>query len=85
MQIPWRFAASVRKSTSSSEAIQPYEQPFGTLLLTCGILINSSIAPLAQLDRAFGYEPKGREFESLRARHFPPFFASILPRYHPFE
>ena len=27
-------------------------------------------APVAQLDRAFGYEPKGREFESLRARHF---------------
>ena len=24
-------------------------------------------APVAQLDRAFGYEPKGREFESLRA------------------
>ncbi len=29
----------------------------------------SSIAPLAQLDRASGYEPEGREFESLRARH----------------
>jgi hypothetical protein len=27
------------------------------------------IAPLAQLDRASGYEPEGREFESLRARH----------------
>ena len=26
-------------------------------------------APVAQLDRAFGYEPKGREFESLRAHH----------------
>ena len=25
-------------------------------------------APVAQLDRAFGYEPKGREFESCRAR-----------------
>jgi hypothetical protein len=25
--------------------------------------------PLAQLDRAFDYESKGREFESLRARH----------------
>src|SRR5215472_15085485 len=32
-------------------------------------------APLAQLDRASGYEPEGREFESLRARHlsFPSF------------
>ena len=28
-------------------------------------------APLAQLDRASGYEPEGREFESLRARHSP--------------
>lgn len=26
--------------------------------------------PLAQLDRAFDYESKGREFESLRARFF---------------
>jgi uncharacterized membrane protein YeaQ/YmgE (transglycosylase-associated protein family) len=28
-------------------------------------------APVAQLDRAPGYEPGGREFESLRARQFP--------------
>ncbi len=28
-------------------------------------------APVAQLDRASGFEPEGREFESLRARHFP--------------
>src|ERR1700735_5258612 len=27
------------------------------------------IAPVAQLDRANGYEPLGREFESLRAHH----------------
>jgi hypothetical protein len=27
-------------------------------------------APVAQLDRASGFEPEGREFESLRARHF---------------
>jgi hypothetical protein len=27
------------------------------------------IAPVAQLDRASGFEPEGREFESLRARH----------------
>ena len=27
-------------------------------------------APVAQLDRASGYEPEGREFESLRARQF---------------
>jgi hypothetical protein len=28
---------------------------------------HSSNAPVAQLDRAFGYEPKGRTFESCRA------------------
>ena len=33
-------------------------------------------APLAQLDRASGYEPEGREFESLRARHFTRFSES---------
>ena len=27
-------------------------------------------APVAQLDRASGYEPEGREFESPRAHHF---------------
>ncbi len=27
-------------------------------------------APVAQLDRVHGYEPCGREFESLRARQF---------------
>ena len=26
-------------------------------------------APVAQLDRVSGFEPGGREFESLRARH----------------
>jgi hypothetical protein len=29
-------------------------------------------APVAQLDRASGFEPEGREFESLRARHTNP-------------
>src|SRR5580765_6752070 len=29
----------------------------------------NQVAPLAQLDRASGYEPEGREFESLRAHH----------------
>ena len=32
------------------------------------ILGLSGNAPLAQLDRVFGYEPKGRGFESLTAR-----------------
>jgi hypothetical protein len=29
-------------------------------------------APVAQLDRATGYEPVGRAFESLRAHHLLP-------------
>ncbi len=36
----------------------------------CGILLQQQYAPLAQLDRAFGYEPEGHGFESLRAYHF---------------
>src|SRR5579864_7482851 len=36
-------------------------------------------APVAQLDRASGYEPEGREFDSLRARHFNSmFFVYVL-------
>jgi len=33
-------------------------------------VFQNSFAPLAQLDRVFDYESKGRKFESLRARHF---------------
>jgi hypothetical protein len=40
---------------------------------TWGKLFSSQAhgAPVAQLDRASGYEPEGREFESPRAHHFP--------------
>ena len=34
------------------------------------IVNNFRRAPVAQLDRVPGYELGGREFESLRARHF---------------
>jgi hypothetical protein len=39
---------------------------------TWGKLFSSQAhgAPVAQLDRASGYEPEGREFESPRAHHF---------------
>src|SRR5690606_12765702 len=48
-----------------------------------------SSAPVAQLDRVPGYEPGGREFESLRARHYsrPPtqcrrsFFCLFFPAF----
>ena len=32
-------------------------------------LLELQNAPVAQLDRVLGYEPRGREFESLQARH----------------
>ena len=35
-------------------------------------------ALVAQLDRASGYEPEGREFESLRAHHFLMYFGYVL-------
>ena len=38
--------------------------PHQTSLLQC----RHSYAPVAQLDRVTGFEPVGREFESLRAR-----------------
>ena len=58
-QPPWRRSRSAR----------------GHLIKNPGFRYNRDrcrshhIAPLAQLDRASGYEPEGREFESLRAHH----------------
>jgi hypothetical protein len=42
--------------------------------MTWGKLFSSQAhgAPVAQLDRASGYEPEGREFESPRAHHLSP-------------
>ena len=45
-------------------------------------------ALVAQLDRAFGYEPKGRGFESLQARHLKDstkslFFIGFEPAFAP--
>ena len=40
------------------------------------------IAPVAQLDRVPGFEPGGREFESLRARNF--LAREKLPYFHDF-
>src|ERR1700730_5303179 len=41
-------------------------------LVNCCGNIRAPCAPVAQLDRAPGYEPGGRELESLRAHHnFP--------------
>ncbi len=49
--------------------------------------------PVAQPDRVFGYEPKGRGFESLQARHAKPvlpvgeygfFYSFLILQLHPF-
>ena len=41
------------------------------------------IAPVAQLDRACGYEPQGREFESLRARQRLYIQSKVFDCYQP--
>ena len=51
--------------------MQPEAAGVGNLefLTLFGTLIWVTHARVAQLDRASGYEPEGREFESLRAHH----------------
>ena len=46
-------------------------------------IIRSPFAPLAQLDRASGYEPGGRRFESCRARQTALRFVRVLPPHRP--
>ena len=41
------------------------------------ISYNIAHAPVAQLDRVLGYEPRGQEFESLRARQFQRVYAPV--------
>ena len=36
-----------------------------------------STAPVAQLDRVLGYEPSGREFESLQAHHIEKDYSPV--------
>ena len=45
-----------------------YEFNFSGLLIECRRWY-MFYAPVAQLDRVLGFEPRGREFESLRAHH----------------
>ena len=49
-----------------------------------GCAPSSSHAPVAQLDRVPGYEPGGREFESLRARHIQVRRSAPSPVNRPF-
>ena len=62
------------KRRSSAMLLAPEPFSFGIIALS------QPRAPLAQLDRASGYEPEGREFESLRARHFRLVFRLRSPQ-----
>ena len=44
-------------------------------------LQSAECAPVAQLDRATGYEPVGRAFESLRAHHSKSFKSNQMRRF----
>jgi hypothetical protein len=48
---------------------QRSRQPATSAIILEEVSCPADTAPLAQLDRASGYEPEGREFESLRAHH----------------
>jgi hypothetical protein len=81
------FASGKTESRPGRTAGQPEpgllaaltESPAEFLCGSSAVIMNRSrvIAPLAQLDRASGYEPEGREFESLRARHFSSSFTTV--------
>jgi len=47
--------------------VHPLHLAFGAQLARESVHL-ALAAPVAQLDRASGFEPEGREFESLRAR-----------------
>jgi hypothetical protein len=79
--------SSDRKVASGSRATQ--KQPLDFLVISGQFaavgarpyIYKSSLhAPVAQLDRAPGYEPGGREFESLRARQFQRLTALAVHR-----
>ncbi len=55
---------------------QPRIYFVGPLLMQPQV-IDLKHAPVAQLDRVPGFEPGGREFESLRARHFRRFLITL--------
>ena len=78
------FSRPASTSTSPRSA-----EPVNHIWSNKGLSVDSSFhpletaivetAPLAQLDRASGYEPEGREFESLRAHHSSCF--QLIPNY----
>ena len=49
------------------------------------LYFRSYLAPVAQLDRVLGYEPRGQEFESLRARQISRVYSSCCKPLFIFE
>ena len=71
MQKPIRNFLAIAVSTLFLTTVVSANDPaHDAARIFCIILRPDLIAPVAQLDRVPGYEPGGREFESLRARHF---------------
>jgi hypothetical protein len=65
----WRFESSQPHHTRGRGSVVEHRLAKARVVGSNPI-VRSKFAPLAQLDRAFDYESKGREFESLRARHY---------------
>src|SRR6476619_3294497 len=65
---PSRVRIPPSPPVATGHALQRWERK-NSLTKHRHVLHNSAPAPVAQLDRAPGYELGGREFESLRARH----------------
>ncbi len=68
-------SGSVHRISNASNSAQGLTKPIR--IGTIPLLHHLQHAPVAQLDRAPGYELGGREFESLRAHHIPKKPASI--------
>ena len=64
-------ALSNAKVCLQPQQLRSSRPPIAGLARSANMLESNLSAPVAQLDRASGYEPEGREFESLRAHHFP--------------
>ena len=67
------FSTNLRLTRGTTRQVRQIEIGMGGRQFAppFAIVYRGKPAPLAQLDRASGYEPEGREFESLRAHHLP--------------
>src|SRR6516162_5774240 len=68
MRAPGVTRVRASRTLMASASGRAGELGYGKTLLPLPIRACQCSAPVAQLDRVPGYEPGGREFESLRAR-----------------